>query len=237
MTRDFIISEIKRTADANNGKALGKQRFYQETGLKESDWYGKYWTKWSDAIIEAGFESNKLNVAIPSDKILSQLADYICEIGKFPTSGDLRMKARSDINFPSHNTFNRFGGKSGLASALKTYCETNNRYDLVKYYESLINDEIEQRTSNSVIEENGSVYLYKSGRHYKIGRTNDLKRRDREIRLQLPVQAELIHRIITDDPVGIEKYWHNRFAEKRLNGEWFNLSTSDLKVFCRRKFM
>ena len=46
MTRDFIISEIQRTAEANDGKALGKQRFYQETGLKESDWYGKYWTKW-----------------------------------------------------------------------------------------------------------------------------------------------------------------------------------------------
>jgi hypothetical protein len=64
------------------------------------------------------------------------------------------MKARSDINFPSHNTFNRFGGKSGLAIALKTYCENNNRYNLVEYYESLINTEIEQRTSNSIIDEN-----------------------------------------------------------------------------------
>jgi hypothetical protein len=237
MTRDFIISEIQRTAEANNGKALGKQRFYQETGLKESDWYGKYWTKWSEAVADAGYESNKLNGALPSDFILSKLADYISEIGKFPTSGDLRMKARSDKDFPSHNTFNRYSGKSGLAEALHLYCSSNDRLDLIKYCEPFLTDKIEARSSNSKIEENGSVYLYKSGKHYKIGRTNDLKRRDREIKLQLPIEAELIHRIITDDPVGIEKYWHSRFSENRLNGEWFNLSSSDIKAFRRRKFM
>ena len=147
------------------------------------------------------------------------------------------MKARSDKDFPIHNTFNRYSGKSGLAEALHLYCSRNDRLDLIKYCEPFLTDKIEARSSNSKIEENGSVYLYKSGKHYKIGRTNDLKRRDREIKLQLPIEAELIHRIITDDPVGIEKYWHSRFSENRLNGEWFNLSASDFKAFRRRKFM
>lgn len=66
-------------------------------------------------------------------------------------------------------------------------------------------DHVVIRGSNEKIEENGSVYLYKSSKCYKIGRTNDQKRRDKEIKLQLPLEAELINRIITDDPVGIEK--------------------------------
>lgn len=117
------------------------------------------------------------------------------------------------------------------------YCSKNDRLDLIEYCDPFLNDKIEAKSSNSKIEENGSVYLYKSGKYYKIGRTNDLRRRDREIKLQLPIEAELIHRIITDDPVGIEKYWHNRFSENRLNGEWFNLSANDIRAFTRRKYM
>ena len=77
----------------------------------------------------------------------------------------------------------------------------------------------------------GEVYLFKSGRYYKIGKTNDTVRRGKELRIQLPEKCILIHSIKTDDPSGIETYWHGRFEEKRLNGEWFNLSPTDIKAF------
>ena len=83
----------------------------------------------------------------------------------------------------------------------------------------------------------GYVYLIKSGRHHKVGRTNSVGRRERELEIQLPEKAATVHVIKTDDPVGIEGYWHQRFADRRRNGEWFELSREDVAAFKRRKFM
>lgn len=85
----------------------------------------------------------------------------------------------------------------------------------------------------------GFVYmgLLKMGRErrYKIGKTSLVERRKDQISIQLPEDLELLHAIKTDDPTGIESYWHNRFSAKRTKGEWFSLSFEDVKAFKRRK--
>lgn len=68
-----------------------------------------------------------------------------------------------------------------------------------------------------------------------LGRARFAGRREREIALQLPEKADTVHVITTDDPPDIEAYWHQRFAAKRLNGEWFALTAADVRAFKRRK--
>jgi Meiotically up-regulated gene 113 len=83
----------------------------------------------------------------------------------------------------------------------------------------------------------GYVYLVRHGtrREFKIGRTNNLLRREGEIGVELPLKVSPMHVIKTDDPAGVEAYWHRRFSKKRLNGEWFTLSAEDVRAFKRWK--
>ena len=83
----------------------------------------------------------------------------------------------------------------------------------------------------------GFVYLIKSSRFFKVGKTNSAGRLERELGIQLPEKATTVHVIPTDDPSGIEDYWHRRFAGKRKNGEWLELDASPVRAFKRRKYM
>jgi len=238
VSKDHIISEIKRVASENGGKAPGRQVFENSTGIKQSDWYGKYWVRWSEALGEAGYQANKLNDAYDFEYLYKQYAMLVRELGHIPVAGELRMKASSDKSFPAHTTFSRLGNKNQVVESILQFCRTNDGWvDVVEILERYTPTKSRKATNDIDNTTDGYVYLIKSGRHYKIGMTNDIHRRGREISIELPEKSETIHVISTDDPSGIEAYWHKRFSSKRGNGEWFNLTASDIKAFKRRKFM
>jgi len=221
MNKDTIIKEIQRTAEANGGVPLGRERFLKETGIKDSAWSGKFWTKWSDAILEAGLLPNQMQTAFPDEVLLASYAALAIEIGRIPTSVELKMKARNDASFPSHNTFARFGSKRQLLSKLLMFCKKSEGFgDLVALLEEMPESEpVPQTDSSSVSSEDGYVYLLSFGEEYKIGSSNNVERRFREIKTQMPYEGKIIHTITTGDPAGIEAYWHQYFKEKRLKGE------------------
>ena len=230
-TREFIIDEIRRVAE-RIGRPPGLQVFEKETGIRKPEWFGVYFRSWGDALKEAGFEPNTMQAKLSSETILRKYAEVVRHFGRIPASVDIRMYSRDRKDFPGHTTFdNHFRTKAGLLAALTNWVRKNDDFaDLV----ALLPESKEDNTCASPTE--GFVYLLKSGNHYKIGRSRELERRVKEISVSLPEEVSLEHAIRTDDPSGIEAYWHRRFSERRANGEWFRLTVADVRAFKRRKF-
>jgi hypothetical protein len=243
-----ILTEIRRTAEANGGVPLGRAKFLQETGIKDSDWLGKIWARWGDAIVEAGLQPNRLQIAYDPDLLIEKFIGLARDLGHFPVVAEVKMKARGDTSFPWHNTFARFGSKREFAERIVGYCNGKTGYeDIVALCEPIAErqqpkrDPLPPPADSAANTKDGYVYLgvLKLGREkrYKIGKAVLVERRRDQISLQLPEDLELVHAITTDDDYGIEEYWHRRFASKNTKGEWFVLSRQDIDAFRRRKFM
>lgn len=237
-TKEHIVKEIQRTAQQNGNIPLGRQRFLQVTGIKESDWSGKFWVKWSEAIREAGFTPNAMQDAIPDVDLLEAYVWLLNELGHVPTSPELRIKARSDATFPSHNTFARLGTKQQLIRKALVFCQEHDKCQhLVSLLEANSSQDSTERDCDKQFNETGYVYLLQFGSEFKIGSSNNVERRFREIKTQMPYEGKIIHTIETGDPEGIEAYWHSYFKGKRLKGEWFKLAPGDVAYFKKRKLM
>ena len=159
------------------------------------------------------------------------------ELGRFPTQADLRVRAHADPTFPSLRTFDkRLGSKAEIVAKVGAYCSANPEFSEVLAW-CVVKQEPPEPGAKPDTSNDGFVYLIKAGRFHKIGKTNSVGMRERQLQIQLPEQARTVHAIKTDDPAGIEAYWHRRFDSKRKNGEWFELSAQDVSAFRRRKFM
>lgn len=87
----------------------------------------------------------------------------------------------------------------------------------------------------AVPDSSGYVYLMRSGKFHKIGRSKSPEKRGYEVGLKVPDDIKTVHVIKTDDPAGVEAYWHNRFKDKHKRGEFFELSPQDVRAFKRWK--
>lgn len=75
----------------------------------------------------------------------------------------------------------------------------------------------------------GTVYLMHAGDFYKIGFTRiSTKSRLAVLQAGNPYPIEVVHEISTSKPEELERSLHEQFAHRRRNGEWFELSPTDV---------
>lgn len=234
--RDEILHEIRRIAAANEGQPPGQMLFERETGIAAHTWLGKVWARWGDALIEAGYQPNEWQSRLNSEEVLDGVIAGIRHFGRLPSRPELMILRQTNPIVPTAKAIQRhFGRRDELIAALhKRAVEVAEYADIAPLLPTLELAKATQRVTTKLVD--GYVYLIKSGDFFKIGRSDELERRVKEIRIALPDKATLFHSISTDDPPGIEAYWHRRFADKRANGEWFKLTPADVAAFKRRKF-
>lgn len=238
MTRDEILAEIRRTASQNGGRPLGRARFLTATGITEYE-LGKFWARFGDAIREAGLEPNSLNASYDEQFLLESFVDLTLRLGHIPTGAEMRLERSKNPAFPSRNVFARFGTKNQLIGSALEYCRVRSSHsDALPILESAYQPSQAADALPPLSERLTYGFVYLARGHtgeYKIGRTNLVDRRLTELGATSSVEPVLVHEIKTDDPVGVEAYWHSRFIEKRMRGEWFRLTSADVKAFKRWK--
>jgi hypothetical protein len=166
MNKQHILQEIKRTAEANGGKPLGRLRFFRETGIKEADWKGKYWARWNDAVAEAGLEPNQKTTAYEEGLLIEKFISLMRELGRFPVVAEIRIKVRKDHGFPNDKTFGRFGSKQEFAAKILDYCRTRSGYDDVAAVCATVAHRTNAKGDDAEEDQLtiGYVYLMKSGK-------------------------------------------------------------------------
>jgi hypothetical protein len=239
MIKEDILSEIRRLAAENGGVTPGMKTFGRQTGIRQEEWSGVYWRNWGDAVREAGLSANAMMGRIEDEEFLKSYALLTRELGHIPVKADLQMAKRRNSAFPSTAAFmKRFGSYAKIRSAVVEWCSSRGDFeDVQELLQQSIDRSRRPSPEPTLARSPGFVYLIKHGSRpeYKIGRTHNPIRREGEVRLELPEKIEPIHYIETDDPAGIEGYWHTRFAAKRRQGEWFSLTSDDVRAFKKWK--
>ncbi|MBK7350618.1 MAG: GIY-YIG nuclease family protein [Gemmatimonadetes bacterium] len=239
MTKDAVMQRIRNLA-ADRGGHVGFDTFVKETGIKDK-WLRRqeWWTGWNSLLAELGLETRKFSVPrTPEHSIVQAVAALIEREGRWPTEDDLVRARKRDGSFPSLGVIRRLRSSGRLAALIIKLGEASGQFpkasDLARQHQTPVEDTADARPDEKV---KGYVYLLRSGRRYKIGKSTDPSRRYREVRLELPEETHQVHTIPTDDPTGIEGYWQKRFDGKRIrNTEFFELDASDVQAFKRRKY-
>lgn len=193
-----------------------------------------YWPTYGAAILEAGLSPNVLQGALDDATVLTRFVELTAELGRVPTSNELRHERARDPSFPSLGVFARLGPKNERIRRALDFCREDQALaHVVPLLEAVYSPDTtpDEPSPNASI---GFVYLVEGhAGEYKIGRTNLVDRRLVELGVSAAVAPKLVHTIQTDDPAGIEAYWHARFADKRMRGEWFGLTRADVAAFRR----
>jgi len=238
LTKKEILREIYKYAEENDNKTPSEKKLYENTKIGIYDRM-KYWSNYGELVSEAGLIPNEFDKTKYSQEQLCKIfIKVIREKSKWPTRGELDVKHFSNSDFPISGTFyKKLGLTKELAKTILEFVEDKKGYsdiiDICKVVFKKFENQEESFENKDI--NHGFVYLGKQHGDYKIGHSTDPNRRREDVTLLGSEPFKEIYKIETDDMNGLEKYWHHRFKSKKKRGEWFNLSSSDIKAFKRWK--
>ena len=99
-------------------------------------------------------------------------------------------------------------------------------YNLEKDYEKLSKERKEFKKEREI--KSRFIYIVKSDKYYKIGLAKNTNNRLQSFQTSTPKKVKLIFEKEVEDYVRVEKDLHKKFKKKRIRGEWFKLSKTDL---------
>ena len=119
---------------------------------------------------ECGLEPNRMQGALDEHELIEKLIGLMRELGKFPTSNEIKLKTRRTPGFPWNTTFARLGSKQQLVMRIREYCGDRAGYeDIVALCDSVVEPQTPASDDIEPEDNYGFVYLMKSGRYYKSG--------------------------------------------------------------------
>jgi hypothetical protein len=229
-SKETVLSEIRRIAKERGGH-VSLRAFLGATGISVKQVLGRYWATWNEALAEAGVTTTSFfRPKVQEGPVVEALAHLVERLKKWPTQNELRLERNRNRSFPTLDVLRRVSEGAPLSSRVASYCADNSGLSTAARV-AAERMEIEKATpvllGRTPI--SGYVYMMRSRKRYKIGHTTSPARRHREVRLDLPDPTTVVHAISTDDPSGIEAYWHERFKAKRIRDtEFFTLDSSDV---------
>ena len=119
--------------------------------------------------------------------------------------------------------------KSPLVHEFINWLNSREIYSLAeKLNPAIVDERAGLKTSKSVLDK-GYVYLIQSPTGtFKIGRTNNPKNRMKTFSVKLPFEVSYLCLVPTTNMYKLERALHQKFAHRRVNGEWFALDETDV---------
>jgi hypothetical protein len=73
------------------------------------------------------------------------------------------------------------------------------------------------------------VYLFQYAGYFKIGITKDVAMRQRKIQAYIPEELIIVHSTPCENARAVELSLHERYAHRRVRGEWFKLDFCEVQ--------
>ena len=146
-----------------------------------------------------------------------------------------------DLLLPKDNNARmlRHNEVKAIIAGLINFLETTSDEKISEYNKPIIKQrelELKQNngksnnTNNRRKAKSGIVYLLKikNKSQYKIGVTTKLQKRVDDLSTQMPFELQVEHKIKSDNIYSLEEKLHQKFKNKQIKGEWFELDKKEV---------